>query len=155
EAKAVAAVTHPGLAQIYGIESWEGNPVLIFEYLGGGTLADRLSHGRLPIHEAFAMGMALTQALIHVHRAGILHRDIKPSNIGFTEGGECKLLDFGVAKLLSGTDTVNEAGIPASFGLEETSGSATTRKSDPSASQKVPYRVGTPAYMSPEAIRGN
>ena len=97
EAWAMVEVTHPAVAQIYGIESWQGRPFLVVEYLAGGTLADRLGRGPVPGPEAISMTAVLADALAAVHDADYLHRDIKPGNIGFTSGGSPKLLDFGLA----------------------------------------------------------
>lgn len=97
EAWAMADVTHPAVAQIYGIESWRGRPFLVVEYLAGGTLADRLRRGPVPGPEAISMTAVLADALAAMHDAGYLHRDIKPSNIGFTSDRFPKLLDFGLA----------------------------------------------------------
>jgi hypothetical protein len=98
EARAMAAVSHPNLAMIYGIEFYRGIPMLVVEYLAGGTLADRLRRGPLPWHDAVALGATLADVVDRIHGAGILHRDIKPSNVGFTAEGVPKLLDFGLAR---------------------------------------------------------
>ena len=97
EAWAMAEVMHPAVAQIFGIELWQGRPFLVVEYLAGGTLADRLGRGPVPGPEAISMTAVLADALAAVHDAGYLHRDIKPGNIGFTSDGSPKLLDFGLA----------------------------------------------------------
>ena len=98
EAWAMATVTHAGVAQIYGIESWRGRPFLVVEFLAGGTLADRLRAGPLPEPGAVSVTARLAAALAALHAAGYLHGDIKPSNIGFTPDGSPKLLDFGLAR---------------------------------------------------------
>ena len=100
EARAMATVTHGAVAQIYGIESWRGQPFLVAEHLSGGTLADRLARGPLPGLRAVAVTTALAEALAALHEAGYLHGDVKPSNIGFTSNGSPKLLDFGLARLV-------------------------------------------------------
>ncbi len=98
EARAMATVAHPAVAQIYGVESWRGRPFLVMEFLPGGTLADRLRDGPVPALEAVAITTTLAEALTAVHETGYVHGDVKPSNIGFTAAGSPKLLDFGLAR---------------------------------------------------------
>ena len=98
EAWAMASLSHPAVAQIYGIESWRGRTLLVIEHMAGGTLADRLRSGPVPECEAVAMTAALADALAALHEAGYVHGDVKPSNIGFTGSGSPKLLDFGLAR---------------------------------------------------------
>ena len=97
EARAMAALDHPALATIYGLEVWRGTPVLVVEHLAGGTLADRLARGTLPRADVLALGLRLADALLYMHARGLLHRDVKPSNIGFSADGVAKLLDFGLS----------------------------------------------------------
>jgi eukaryotic-like serine/threonine-protein kinase len=141
EAQAMASLTHPNLAIIYGLETWRGVPFLIEEYLAGGTLSDRLGTGRLPVLEALDLAIALTDALVHVHASGIVHCDIKPSNIGFAHTGVVKLLDFGLAHLLRRNPT---------FSTTVATGTAAR----PATSVIVTDRgvMGTPPYMCPEAV---
>ena len=98
EARAMAMVSHPAVAQIHGIESWRSRPFLVVEFVGGGTLADRLDRERVPPDEALSMTTLLADALAALHEAGYVHGDVKPSNIGFTASGLPKLLDFGLAR---------------------------------------------------------
>ena len=105
EAWAMATVSHPAVAQIHGIETWRGRPFLVVEFLGGGTLADRLARGRVPPDEAISMATLLAEALAALHEAGYLHGDVKPSNVGFTVNGLPKLLDFGLARERDDADT--------------------------------------------------
>ena len=104
EAWAMATVSHPALAHIYGIESWRSRPFLVVEFVGGGTLADRLYRGRVPPDEALSMTTLLAAALAALHEAGYVHGDVKPSNIGFTASGSPKLLDFGLARASADAD---------------------------------------------------
>src|SRR5262245_4112665 len=101
EARAMAAVAHPNLALIFGAETWRGTPMLIFEYLSGGTLDHRLRHTRLSLEQTLNLGIILADVLERTHGEGILHRDIKPSNIGYTNANTPKLLDFGLAHILT------------------------------------------------------
>jgi protein kinase-like protein len=97
EARAMAALNHPSLAAIYGLEVWRRTPVLVVEYLAGGTLAGRLGQGPLPRNEILTLGIELADALTYMHARGVLHRDLKPGNIGLTSDGVMKLLDFGLS----------------------------------------------------------
>ena len=145
EARAMASVSHRNLATIFGAETWQGQPMLVCEYLAGGTLAHRLERGPLPIHEVIEIGLALTSVLAAVHRAGVLHRDIKPSNIGFSADGTPKLLDFGIARIL----TVLSA--PASSANADLTGMSDEELALTVATESAIR--GTPLYMSPEALR--
>jgi serine/threonine-protein kinase len=140
EARAMAAVTHANLAVVYGVETWRGIPFLVEEYLPGGTLADRLADGPIAIAAALELGLTLTDVLSRLHDRGIIHRDVKPGNIGFTQAGAPKLLDFGVAQLLRAAESASE---------DTTRGGDARRRRD-----RAHVLVGTPAYMSPEALLG-
>ena len=104
EAWAMATVSHPAVAQIHGIESWRSRPFLVVEFVGGGTLADRLDRGCVPPDEALAITTLLADALAALHEAGYVHGDVKPSNIGFAADGTPKLLDFGLARASADAD---------------------------------------------------
>jgi hypothetical protein len=149
EARAMAMMHHSNLAVIHAMESWRGSPVLVLEFLSGGTLADRIRFRPLPVGDVVAVGAVMADVLHHVHRAGYLHRDIKPSNIGFTDEGVAKLLDFGLVRLvaklpvLSPTDTtVTDGPVPEEPGRPDSRPFATA----------VHQFVGTTAYLSPEAV---
>ena len=102
EARAMAALAHPGIAAIHGLETWRGRPLLVVEYLPGGTLADRIARGPLAPAEAAAVARAVADALAALHAAGYRHGDVKPGNVGFAADGTAKLLDFGLAGLAGG-----------------------------------------------------
>jgi GAF domain-containing protein len=141
EARAMAAATHQNLATLHGMETWRGAPMLVMEYLEGGTLADRLKAGPLSLAETLTIGAAVGNALVVLHGAGILHRDIKPSNIGFTAGGIPKLLDFGLAKLAAVMPGSALGGVDDStWSLSLSTGHQAIR--------------GTPAYLSPWVLTG-
>jgi Protein kinase domain len=153
EARAMANVLHPNLALIYGAEEWKGTPLLIFEYLEGGTLLDSLSRGPIALEEVIDLGTLLADALDRVHGSGVLHRDIKPSNIGYTADGVPKILDFGLAAIL---DRSRGAGtLPAVLPSDPSLIAELAWGAEPSASLTVTQQlVGTPLYLSPEALAG-
>lgn len=147
EARAMALVTHPNLASIYGLEAWNGTPMLVVEYLAGGTLEPRIAQGRRSVSETLEMGVLLLGVVDRIHRAGILHRDIKPSNIGFTGDDVPKLLDFGLARMI---DTALGEG-PAVAASKNPVREAVTEAEWGTGTGIV---LGTPEYMSPEAAAG-
>lgn len=99
QARAVAGLGHESLATLYGLETYDGAPVLVMEYLPGGTLADRLATGRLPADAAVTMAIELARALEYMHARGVRHLNVKPGNIGFDGSGRPKLLDAGLPAL--------------------------------------------------------
>ena len=98
EGQAMAAPAHPAIAQVHGLETWRGRPLLVMEHLDGGTLALRLARGPLPPAEAVRVTGMVAEGLDALHAAGYRHGDVKPSNIGFAASGAAKLLDFGLAE---------------------------------------------------------
>ncbi|HRC84983.1 MAG TPA: serine/threonine-protein kinase, partial [Thermoanaerobaculia bacterium] len=151
EARIAAAVTHPNLATVYGIESWRGTPMLILEHLPNGTLLQRLSRKPLGLSETLRLGLAITGAVERLHDHGILHRDIKPSNIGFAQDETPKLMDFGIARVQ--VDPRRDGGsdrrsLPADAAATPTI--LWTRRGPSRASQKL---IGTVSYLPPEAFR--
>jgi len=152
EARAVASLSHPNLAMIFGAETWHGTPLLVFEYLDGGTLADRLRIARLSLEDGLNLGIIMADVLDRAHGAGVLHRDIKPSNIGYNAEGVPKLLDFGLARIVH--DSRPEGG--ASSSSDPTPDGATAsmvvRIADVSTTDNAV--LGTLAYLSPEALQG-
>ena len=137
EARAIASLNHPNICQLYDVGSQDTISYLVLEYLQGETLADRLTRGPLPLAELLRCATEVSDALDAAHRRGIVHRDLKPGNIFLTEHGACKVLDFGLAKLLHVSESESIASATVSAVLT-TDGTA----------------VGTIAYMSPEQARG-
>ncbi|HEX5108834.1 MAG TPA: protein kinase [Vicinamibacterales bacterium] len=136
EARLVAALNHPNIAAIYGIEDGgAGVQALVLELVEGKTLATRIAEGHLSVAEALTIARQIAQALDAAHEKGIVHRDLKPANIVITPTGLVKVLDFGVGKV---TD-------PAEPAATETFTAGLTAEG---------VIVGTPAYMSPEQSRG-
>ena len=106
EARVLAAVNHPHIATIHGVEDAEGMSALVMELVDGETLADRIVRGALPVPAALALAGQIADALDAAHERGIIHRDLKPSNVKVTSAGTIKVLDFGLAK----SDTVSRPG---------------------------------------------
>jgi serine/threonine-protein kinase len=98
EAKLVAALNHPNIAAIYGLEEAEGKRFLVLELVEGETLAQRLGRGPLPLDEALEVCRQIAEGLEAAHEKSIVHRDLKPSNIKLTPEGKVKILDFGLAR---------------------------------------------------------
>jgi len=101
EALALAKLNHPNIASLYDIVEEDGSEYLVLEHVAGSTLAEKLKSGPLPARETLALGGEIAAALDEAHRLGIVHRDLKPGNVVVTPRGSAKVLDFGVAKLLS------------------------------------------------------
>jgi TOMM system kinase/cyclase fusion protein len=127
---------HPNIVGLVDRGEWEGRPYAVFEYVDGVTLAERLRvHGPLPASEASDLMQQVLDALVCAHAHGVVHRDLKPSNIMVTTSGartSSKVLDFGVGTFLPGIRCEENAAI--------------------TGSQDLP---GTPAYTSPEQLRGD
>ncbi|MEE8542249.1 MAG: serine/threonine-protein kinase, partial [Gammaproteobacteria bacterium] len=100
EAKMLAALNHPNIAQIYGLEKADGVTALVLELVEGPTLADRIAQGAIPSDDALGIAMQIAEALEAAHGQGIVHRDLKPANIKQRPDGTVKVLDFGIAKAL-------------------------------------------------------
>jgi serine/threonine protein kinase len=100
EARTLAALNPPHIAQIHGFETSGAVPALIMELVEGVTLAERLENGALPPKEAGAIALQIADALGAAHDQGIVHRDLKPANVRVRPDGTVKVLDFGLAKAL-------------------------------------------------------
>ena len=140
EAHLLAALNHPAIAHIYGIEDSTGTLALVMELVEGPTLADRIAEGPIPIDEAVPIAKQIAEALEAAHEQGIIHRDLKPANIKVRTDGAVKVLDFGLAKALEPPG-----------GLASTSQSQTITTP---ALTRAAVIVGTAAYMSPEQAKG-
>jgi len=135
EAKALASLSHPNVAQIYGVDQVEDTCFLVLELVEGEGLDERLERGPLAVAEAVDVARQIASGLEAAHESGVIHRDLKPANVRITHEGEVKLLDFGLAK----------ANVPRGAG-------STT--SDSVLTTEAGRLLGTPTYMAPEQARG-
>ena len=142
EAKTLASLNHPNIAQIYGFERADGIRALVMELVEGPTLADRIAQGPVSVDEALPIAKQIAEALEAAHEQGIIHRDLKPANIKVRSDGTVKVLDFGLAKALE----------PANGVSPNMSQSPTI--TSPAMMTGVGMLLGTAAYMSPEQARG-
>ena len=135
EAKTLAALNHPNIAQIYGIEQNS----LVMELVDGETLAARLERGAIDLDEALPIARQIAGALEAAHERGIIHRDLKPANVMLTAAGDVKVLDFGLAKAFEGgsssADLMNSPTVT-------------------SPATQAGVILGTASYMSPEQAKG-
>jgi len=138
EAKTLASLNHPNIAQIYGLEESDGTTALILELVEGPTLEDRIAEGTVPVAEALDIAMQIANALEAAHGQGIVHRDLKPANIKLRPDGTVKVLDFGIAKALD---------------IRAISGAVSPVMTTPAVTE-TGIILGTAGYMSPEQARG-
>ncbi len=143
EAQLLAQLHHPNIASIFGLEVSGGARALVMELVEGPTLADRLSHGALPVEEALAIARQIAEALEAAHEKGIVHRDLKPQNIKVALDGTVKVLDFGLAKAFE-----------PNTGAPTTSPTLMNSPTLTAAGTQLGVILGTAAYMAPEQARG-
>jgi serine/threonine-protein kinase len=143
EAKTLAALNHPNIAHIYGVEDSNGIRALVLELVEGPTLGERIAQGAIALDEALPIARQIAEALGAAHEQGVIHRDLKPANIKLRPDGVVKVLDFGLAKL------VEARAASGAVGLSE-SPTITT----PAMMTGIGMILGTAAYMSPEQAKG-
>ena len=146
EAKTLAALNHPHIAQIYGLEKSSGIQALVMELVEGEDLSQRIARGSVPLDEALPIAKQIAEALEAAHEQGIVHRDLKPANIKVTLDGVVKVLDFGLAKL-NDPNASNVSNAPNALSLSPTITS-------PAMMTGVGMILGTAAYMAPEQAKG-
>jgi serine/threonine protein kinase/Tol biopolymer transport system component len=139
EAKLLAALSHPNIASIYGLDEAEGKRFLVLEFVEGETLAERLMRGPLSFDGTLDICRQISEGLEAAHEKGIIHRDLKPANVKITPDGKVKVLDFGLAKAFH-----NETSAPD----RSQSPTITDQMTSPGVI------MGTVAYMSPEQAAG-
>jgi serine/threonine protein kinase len=183
EAQMVAALNHPNIAALYGLEETAGVCALVLELVDGLTLAERIREsvgahlpaptgvqrgealgrrsqigggGALPLDEALAIARQIADALEAAHEKGIIHRDLKPGNVKLRPDGQVKLLDFGLAKLVGPSTSSGHDSDPR--GEAVGSSASSPPWSSPTLSHPATETgliLGTAAYMSPEQARGS
>ncbi len=139
EARLLAALNHPNIAGIHGLEESDGVRYLVLELVPGLTLAERIGRGALPVDEALTVCRQIAEALEAAHEKGIIHRDLKPGNVKVTPDGKVKVLDFGLAK---------------AFEVEGVAGDLSHSPTLTSPPTRAGVILGTASYMSPEQARG-
>src|SRR6266404_4368883 len=146
EAHAASALTHPGICTIYDIGEQDQRPFIAMEFIDGETLRQHIHGQPLPLAVMLDLAIQIADALDVAHAEGIIHRDIKPSNVFVTKRGQAKVLDFGLAKL------VRKDVVPPHTEVDPEDSSS---KAPPGPVSIVGIISGTPAYMSPEQVRGD
>ena len=143
EARTLAAVNHPYIAQVYGVEG----TALVMEFVDGEDLAQRIAReGAIPLDEVIPIALQIAEAVAAAHEQGIIHRDLKPANIKVRDDGTVKVLDFGLAKALAAPDVRGSAPAPSI----DNSPTITS----PFQLSKLGVALGTAAYMAPEQAKG-
>ena len=137
EARAAAALTHPGIATVYALEEFDDHLFIATEYLDGDTLRVEMSHGPLDPARVADIGVQLAHALAAAHEGRVVHRDLKPENVIRLSSGMLKILDFGVAQIVDPGELMSR-----------------TRSAARQRLTREGWIAGTPPYMSPEQLRG-
>jgi serine/threonine protein kinase len=160
EAQAAAGLTHENIVRLFDYGEEEGRPYMVFEYLLGGSLEDRLEGGALSESEATRIARDMAEGLAHAHAQGVVHRDLKPANVLFDAEGRAKIADFGIAQL-GGATTLTEAGTilgtAAYMSPEQAAGEPATPASDVYSfgvvlyrmlAGRLPFEAGNPAELA-------
>jgi serine/threonine protein kinase len=118
EAKALASLSHPNIVKVLDYGEHEGMSYLVMEYISGGTMKNLLGRP-MPWQDAFRLIIPIARTLDYTHQRGIIHRDVKPSNFLLSDSGEPMLSDFGIAKLVAGSDNMQLTGTGVGIGTPE------------------------------------
>ena len=144
EARTLASLNHPNIAQIYGVQETEGNVAIVMELVEGEDLAARVARGPLTWSDAQPIARQIAEALDAAHERGIVHRDLKPANIRITPDETVKVLDFGLAKAVGGDAPAQDPALSPTI----------TRLPRGYAGTEMGVILGTAAYMAPEQAKG-
>src|ERR1035441_4637715 len=144
EPRLLASLDHPNIGAIYGLEESNGTRALVLALIEGPTLADRIAAGPIPLEEAIPIAQQIAEALEYAHDRGVIHRDLKPANVKITPEGTVKVLDFGLAKALTGESDAASS-VAASPTISHTLSMRATQTG---------MILGTAAYMAPEQAKG-
>jgi eukaryotic-like serine/threonine-protein kinase len=145
EARLMASLDHPNIGIIYGIEESNHTFALVLALIEGPTLADRIAAGPIPLEEAIHFAAQIADALEYAHDRAVIHRDLKPANVKITPEGTVKVLDFGLAKALTGEADALSASPTNSPAMSPTLTMRATQAG---------MILGTAAYMAPEQAKG-
>jgi serine/threonine protein kinase/Tol biopolymer transport system component len=143
EAQVLAALNHPNIAHVHGVEESGDVRALVMELVEGEDLSQRIAGGAIPVDEVLPIARQIAEALEAAHEQGIVHRDLKPANIKVRPDGTVKVLDFGLAKAMDPAGT----SAPAALSLANS-----PTLTSPATMQGI--ILGTAAYMAPEQARG-
>ena len=135
EARAAATLDHPHICAVYEVGEADGHPFIAMQFVEGQTLHARLRQQPLKLADTLAIAVQIVDALCHAHEHGILHRDIKPANVMLTARGQAKVMDFGLARMISASE---EPGDTQTASIVSAPGAV----------------LGTLPYMSPEQVQG-
>src|SRR6187399_496070 len=147
EAQVLAALNHPNIATLFGMEEADGRHFLAMEFVDGEDVSQRIARGAIPPAEALPLARQIADALTAAHDAGIIHRDLKPANIKVRNDGTVKVLDFGLAKAMD-----SNVGNSAAEATPYLPSDSPTMMSP--AMTSMGMILGTAGYMSPEQAKG-